>query len=244
MPGTVFSVGVDFAASPRNTAACELQWADGRVTVEHLDVVVDDRAFRSLLDRLPEGARLGIDCPLGWPDGFTAAVRAHGDHRPWPGRGSDGDRGALVWRATDRWVGERLGRWPLSVSTDRIGVTALRAAHLLDGWEAANGPIDRSGVSGPVAEVYPAAARRLWALGPVRSVPELERRLGIRFATPAARHACESSEHAFDALVSALVARAVAVGRTGCPPPELAGQAGREGWIHVPTSPIEDLLAR
>lgn len=239
----MITVGVDFAASPKNTAACEVRWSEGQAAVERLDAVVDDRAFRSLLDRLPEGGRLGIDCPLGWPVAFIDAIGAHGDHRPWPGRGSDGYRGDLVWRATDRWVRERLGRWPLSVSTDRIGVTALRAAYLLDAWEATNAPIDRSGARGPVAEVYPAAARRLWALSPVRSVPELEARLAIRFAAPAIRQACVGSEHAFDALVSALVARAVTLKQTGRPPPELSGLASVEGWIHVPTGPIEDLLA-
>ncbi len=237
------TVGVDFAAAPKNTAACELRWSEGQVTVERLDPAVDDNAFGALLDRLPEGGRLGIDCPLGWPVAFTAALGAHGDHRPWPGRGSAGERGDLVWRATDRWVGERLGRWPLSVSTDRIGVTALRAAYLLDAWEVISSPIDRSGVRGPVAEVYPAAARRLWALSPVRSVPEIEERTGVTFASPAIRQACVGSEHAFDALISALVARAVALGLTSPPPSELADRAAAEGWIHLPTGPIEDLVA-
>jgi len=239
----MITVGVDFAASPKNTAACEVQWSGGLATVARLDAVVDDRAFLSLLDRLPATGRLGIDCPLGWPVAFTAALRAHGDHRPWPARGSDGDRGELVWRATDRWVRERLGRWPLSVSTDRIGVTALRAAYLLDAWEATHAPIDRSGVQGPVAEVYPAAARRVWALSPVRSIPELEERLAVRFAAPDIRRACVVSEHAFDALMSALVARAVDLEQTGRPPPGLTDLASVEGWIHVPTNPIEDLLA-
>jgi len=237
------TIGVDFAASPRNTAACHLSWYDGRVVVERLDTEVDDAAFVALLDHLPQGGRLGIDCPLGWPVAFVAALRAHGDRQPWPARGTAGDRGELVWRATDRWVRESLGRWPLSVSTDRIGVTALRAAHLLDAWETAGGRLDRSGVSGPVAEVYPAVARRVWGLGATRSVSEVESRLPIRFAGAAAREACAAGEHAFDALIAALVARAVALGHTSHPPADLAGVGAVEGWIHVPTCAVEDLAA-
>jgi hypothetical protein len=39
---------------------------------------------------------------------------------------------------------------------------------------------------------------------------------------------------AFDAFVSALVARAAALGLTELPPAQLAGLAALEGWIHLP----------
>ena len=172
---------------------------------------------------------------------FTAALRAHEDRRRWPAQAAPGDRSDLVWRATDRWVGRTTGRWPLSVSTDRIGVTALRAAYLLETWEAARGPIDRSGMTGPVIEVYPAAARRAWGLGRVRSVAEIEEQLPIDFSQVTDRQTCETSEHAFDALVAALVARAAALGRTTPPPEPLLALAAVEGWIHVPVCAPNDL---
>jgi hypothetical protein len=55
-------------------------------------------------------------------------------------------------------VANRVGRAPLSVSTDLIGVVALRAALLLDPYARATKrkPVRRDGL-GPVAEVYPAA---------------------------------------------------------------------------------------
>jgi hypothetical protein len=241
MAATGISVGVDFAASPKNTAACEVRWYAGHAVVERVDTSVDDRAFLSLLENLPDEGRLGLDCPLGWPVAFVSAIRAHGDHEPWPNRGR-ADRAELLWRATDRWVRQRCGRWPLSVSTDRIGVTALRAAFLLDGWEATGGTVDRSGVAGPVVEVYPAVARRLWGLGSVRSVGELEARLPIRFTDSTVRHACETNEHVFDALVAALVARAASLGRTDMPPAGLRAVAEVEGWIHVPSCSIDELV--
>ena len=46
---------------------------------------------------------------------------------------------------------------------------------------------------------------------------------------------------AFDAVVCAVVARAAALGRTSGPPRELADVASREGWIHLPTGPLDAL---
>jgi hypothetical protein len=42
------------------------------------------------------------------------------------------------------------------------------------------------------------------------------------------------TDHALDALICALVARAAATDRTRRPPPELRDVAAREGWIHLP----------
>ncbi|WP_281426239.1 DUF429 domain-containing protein [Miltoncostaea oceani] len=50
------------------------------------------------------------------------------------------------------------------------------------------------------------------------------------------RAACAGRHDVLDALVSALVARAVDRGATATPPPELAAPALREGWIHVPAA--------
>ena len=49
-----------------------------------------------------------------------------------------------------------------------------------------------------------------------------------------ARAACVASDHAFDAFVSSLVARAVARGKTARPPKKQRELARQEGWIHVP----------
>lgn len=242
MSDSAITVGVDFAASPKNTASCEIHWLGDRGVVERVDLRVDDAGFLALLDGLSEGARLGLDCPLGWPLAFVAALRAHQDHQPWPRRNAGGDRTDLRWRATDLWVHDSYHRWPLSVSTDRIGVPALRAAYLLDAWEAGGGIVDRTGTTGPVIEVYPAVARQVWGMASVRSVEELEEALPLRFSHAAARTACVDVEHAFDALIAALVARAAALGRTSPPPAELRDSATAEGWIHVPTCSLRDLL--
>jgi hypothetical protein len=137
-------------------------------------------------------------------------------------------------RLTDRRVAEVTGRTPLSVAFDKLGATAARWAHLADALAADGRSIDRTG-AGLVAEVYPAAARRQWQLSPSRSVAELQTALPpLRFADPSGAFAYERNEHAFDALVAALVARAVALNLTELPRPSELSIAAAEGWIHLP----------
>jgi hypothetical protein len=48
------------------------------------------------------------------------------------------------------------------------------------------------------------------------------------------RRAYDASEHAFDALIAALTARAAALGLTAPPEGEEVAPAELEGWIHLP----------
>jgi len=68
-----------------------------------------------------------------------------GDGDPWPA-----EKAGLRYRRTDLWIREETGIVPLSVSTDRIGVPALRIARAL--------AIEDKAGNGTVVEVYPAAA--------------------------------------------------------------------------------------
>lgn len=233
----MITAGIDLAAQPERTAACMVRWTAGRAEVVELQPDgVDDGQISALIDRAD---RTGVDVPLGWPEGFIAAVSAHHAALGWAG----GDLAQLRMRATDAWVHNRTGRWPLSVSTDRIGVPALRAARVLAEIPAA---ADRSG-SGPVVEVYPAAALSIWGF---------QSRRYKRVAGSAARRAlvmafreqteswlelaaaewqvCEASDDAFDALIAALVARAAACELAEPCPPALQLVASREGWIMLP----------
>ena len=156
------SFGIDLAAEPPNTAACEITWtahgAHGRLYADRLD---DGR----LLTLIETADKVGIDCPFGWPLPFINAVAIHANAAAWPGRGQLGSshRQSLRYRLTDQISHQQVGIWPLSVSTDRIGVTAMRCAALLDALAAAGHPVDRAG-GGRVVEVYPAAALKHWGL--------------------------------------------------------------------------------
>jgi predicted nuclease with RNAse H fold len=195
-------------------------------------------------------AAVGIDAPFGWPEPFVEFVQEwHGNHGASPSPWSVDRRDALRFRLTDLDVARRVGRAPLSVSSDRIALPALRCAGLLGRL----GVTDRSGV-GRVIEVYPAAALKTWRLRAagykgLRSRDVLQELVRALFAamppleaSAPERALLERDDHAFDALVSALVARAAALGRTERPPQEARVRASREGWIAIPTCTLGDLI--
>ncbi|WP_367319493.1 DUF429 domain-containing protein [Streptomyces sp. HUAS ZL42] len=253
------TVGVDLAASARRTAVCRVVWEDeGGFAAEFVVPEGDE----GLLALVREADKTGLDCPLGWPSNFVATVVAHHQGVRLPPRvrfqeRADGRPGldALRFRLTDdlTWKATSL-RPPLSVSTDLLGVVALRAARLLDALGARGTPVPRDG-SGPVAEVYPAAALRRWGIRFARSyksftavrediVRSLEAGLGLTLAEPV-RAECIDSHDRLDALVCALVARAVLVGDTRWPQsPDERAAARQEGWIHLPGADLAALRSR
>jgi len=238
-------------------------WEDeGGLAVEFLVPEGD----AELLALVRTADKTGLDCPLGWPSAFVATVLAHhqGDRLPPPApfeERADGRPGLdpLRFRLTDdlTWKATSM-RPPLSVATDLLGVVALRAARLLDALAATDTAVPRDG-SGPLAEVYPAAALRLWGIRPPRSyksavaesrevreyiVGSIEAGLQLPLPGPVRGQCVDSHDH-LDALICALVARAVLVGDTRWPDsPDEHRAARQEGWIHLPGSDLTALRAR
>lgn len=234
-------LGIDLAARPKKTYACVLSFEDGRLAAELHDRC-DDRRLLALAERQE---KVAIDAPFGWPSEFVDAIAAHRRGKPWPAQDDaapDALREALSFRATDRVAMQT--RRPLSVSTDKLGVTAMRGASLLHRWSQ-DEEIDRSGL-GRFVEVYPAAALVRWGLAGAgykgkdeaalgRLLAELCERLPALELSPEDRKLCATDDDAFDALVAALVGRAALLGLTSPPPSERLAQAQEEGWIHLPT---------
>lgn len=234
MPTTMQTFGVDLAANAKTTATCLITWGRARPTVERVSLNVDDDTLIEEILSLRFRDVAGIDCPFGWPQAFVEAVSAHALGRPWPGRDEAGDdvRARLRLRETDRAVRRRCGINPISVSADKLGATAMRAAHLLDRIAVARGAVvDRSGGDG-VVEVYPAAARRTWNLAKERSLTEVAAAAELDIEPGIA--ADLDNEHVFDALIAAMVARAHALNLTMLPDAQQADLARVEGWIHLP----------
>jgi len=257
----VQTLGIDLATEPSRTAVCTVSW-DGAGAVA--DFLAEPATDEALITACRTVDKVGIDCPFGWPEPFVDALVAHHDVQPWPGRGSADTRAfrrRLAYRATDLHVQRVTEAWPLSVSANLIGLTAMRCAGLLD----ALAPVDRAG-AGRVVEVYPAAALRVWerAGGVVRGgalwrsgykqaadrgrgvleamLIELQSQLPALTFAPGAEKLCRDSHDAFDALVCALVARASANKQTGLPQSgEQARLAGVEGWIHLPSVALSGL---
>ncbi len=245
------TLGVDLAADPKRTAACSIDWRAGTVILLPRPTG-DDAIVRAIL-----GAEMtGIDVPLGWPDPFVDALVAHREGRPWPAMNTDppADRLPLKFRLTDR-VAQDTGARPLSVSTDLIGVPALRGARIQQRLREAGAHVDRSGAAGCLFEAYPAAALRTWGFASTgyKGKGNLETLRGLLAAFAAgageigsAIAACLSScdDDEFDAVVCAVLARANLQAQTTAPEPDQLETARREGWIRLPTTPLARVIER
>jgi predicted nuclease with RNAse H fold len=247
------TLGIDLAAQNKKTAACLIDWEANRAVVRALVDGPSGEDDQWLLDLAVEASAVGIDAPFGWPEGFVAAVQGWAGGVRWP----DAPKRELTFRITDRAVYEAVGRVPLSVSSDRIAVTAWRCVRLLDRlFDGRGSGRSRTGDS-DVFEVYPGAALTCWSLdrrGYKKSV-DLRHRLlreirdRARWLDLAAVHdRCVESDDAFDALIASLVTRAASLGLTvGCDSRAEREQPviAREGWIHLPaTSETLEALIR
>ncbi len=251
----MLTAGVDLAAEPRGTALAVIHWAPATAstpaaaTLTELHMGVTDP---TIVDAAARVDKIGIDCAFGWPLEFVQFVARHSaldEPRPDADGGIDWRR-TLAYRETDRAVRQRTGRWPLSVSTDRLGLTAMRCAGLLDRIQASGVPVDRAGTA-RVVEVYPGPSLRLWGLdtagyrtAPAARAALLEQMLAEAPWLDVAPFAplIVSSADAFDAVVAALAARSAALGLADAPPPPLYERARVEGWIALPTGALGELV--
>ncbi len=248
--GPVLTVGVDLAASPATTAVAVLEWTGAPRVVEVCQPADDD----TIVAACRAADKIGLDCPLGWPLPFIDFVTAHRDGRPVADAAGVEARRALAYRATDLYC-QGVGMRPLSVSADRIGHAAFRAAALLPRLDPGT---DRSG-AGRVVETYPAGSLRRWGdtnphgykgvAGQARLAVKVDRLLDVlplTFASDGVERACRSSDHAFDAVIAGVTARlALEPGAIEGIPTHLREHARVEGWIAVPTAnSLRDLATR
>jgi predicted nuclease with RNAse H fold len=243
--------GVDLAAEPKGTVVATIDWSSDRAELVDLQLGVDDQ---QIMDACANSIKVGIDCALGWPVDFIEFLNRHSDlsaieAAPAFDGGSDLRRN-LAHRETDRHVREVTGRWPLSVSTDRLGMTAIRCAGLLSKWQAAGTPIDRTG-AGKIVEIYPGASLRLWGFDTAgyRSSETIRATLlaEIKGQAPWLSLAAHeplmlASCDAFDAVIAALAARSAHLGRFNGPKESQRERAKIEGWVALPQGRVRDLI--
>jgi predicted nuclease with RNAse H fold len=242
----LLTAGVDLSTDPAKTAACVIEWRRRSAVIRTLKLDVSDEEIRSIAANC---AKLGIDAPFGWPREFVRAVHAYATQPVWP----SATPSWLSRRETDRQVLSLTKLNPLAVAADRIGSTAMRCAGILAGI----GVSDRSG-EGRACEVYPAAALKRWRLAhqgyKLKDAEQGPKNVlaanvsSLRLALPALgvgedqEALLRSSDDAFDAMVAAIVAKAVVDKRAVAPKGDVQlGLAREEGWIWLPG---EDYLAR
>jgi len=246
----MITAGVDLSAEPKGTAVAIIHWGPNKASLTQLVQGADNEAIK---ESTREADKIGIDCAFGWPDEFVEFITRHASNQPLNAPAESGIqwRRRLAYRETDRAVHERTGRLPLSVATDRLGLTAIRCAVLLELLQRPGDPTDRTG-RGLVVEVYPAATLRCWGFNIAGYKTEATKRSDLLDALltrlpwldlGAHERTLRDSDDAFDSLIAALAARAAATHRASTPPPEHHAQAAREGWIALPLVAPEQLLA-
>ncbi len=246
------TLGIDLAAQDKNTAACLLSWSNGAATVTDVrdGSRCGDEALLTLIATVVrDGGTVGIDAPFGWPDAFIHQLIEYRDLGRWSAQPKPDAPSPLCYRATDVYLKRGSdppagfkGIHPLSVSTDRIGVVAMRCARLLS--RLAEGGIPRDPLGRQVVEVYPGGALRRWGIAvagykhdeAVRVALLKQPPLDAVVVPPARSEQITGTDHAFDALLSALVARDVALGLDDPHRPDDDGTLRREGWIRMPRS--------
>jgi hypothetical protein len=226
-----------------------MDWSADRAQLIDLKLGVSDETIVAIA---PEVSKLGIDCALGWPIEFVDFLKQHSmiESTDPTFDGGLAWRRRMAYRETDRQAREITGRWPLSVSTDRLGMTAMRCAGLLSRMQRTGIVIDRSG-AGKIVEVYPGASLRLWGLATAGYRASQDVRLQLLeqlqlqapwFEPGGFSDLMVESCDAFDAVVAALATRSAALGRYEKPAEELIDQARIEGWIALPNGPLGELI--
>lgn len=244
----MLTIGVDLAAEPKGTAVAGIDWVDERAKLVFLMLGAADE---DIVDASSSADKIGIDCALGWPERFVDFVVNHRafTHMVNHEFGAMNWRKDLSYRETDKRVREVTGRWPLSVATDRLGVTALRCAGLLERLGAAGVVIDRAGFGG-VVEVYPAGSLKIWGFDTAGYRASADSRSALLDAISSKSPWIDFSEFremmvescdAFDAVIASLAARAAAIGSATMPSDDELAIARIEGWIALPHRDINEL---
>ena len=244
----MLTAGVDLAAEPKGTALAIIEWKATTATLVDLQLGVTDE---TIVEAAGVVDKLGIDCALGWPIEFVEFLNNHANlgSTSFPDGGMDWRRRAS-FRESDRHVREVTGKWPLSVSTDRLGLTAMRCAGLQGKLQQSGIELDRSG-SGKIVEIYPGASLRLWGFDTsgyrANEDARAELLTAIEHSVPllnlgSNRKLMIRSTDAFDAVIASLATRAAAINRYLPAPRDIRDIAKIEGWIALPTGSITDLL--
>ncbi len=240
-------IGVDLAAQPKNTSLCVLEWKRNPRVVSIHRPATDDQ----IINESHGVAAIGIDSPFGWPISFAKFILKKQVSRDFlPINPSEANH--LKYRFTDDYVRKHfdsLGKnvKPLSVSTDKLGVVALRCVRLCQCLAA------KYGDEFKIFEIYPAASLASWMTvkGSYKSStnPSISRENRIYIVEELEKHGVDmsirkdsfvNSDDDLDALLCALTCAVAFKEKTFLSPADMSKLTEFEGWIHFPCGSLED----
>lgn len=194
-----------------------------------LEKVVSEVGEEVSVDLERDRVTVGVDAPLGFPEGFTDFLCRKRDDFTRPKKEIYNE---LAYRETDRFIYENFGKKPLSAVFDRLGTNCTAALVHIRRWINQYGfihqPSDEVGRNN-IYEVYPALVKKR---SPSPARPEFAELLpkNIRPGTDA-----------YDAALCSVMALGAETGDAIPEVPELVGPSDvnerikEEGWIyHLP----------
>jgi len=161
--GEILAAGINWATEDEHRAMVVLGGCGGRACLRKIRSPLTKEDVRGVCSDSKYSV-VGVDVPFGWPKQFSDFVQ------PWSPAGSGGEAvpesDVFRFRKTDLIVRDELRKHPLSISSDRIALSARLWAEIV--LKNNLGPhIDTRGLpaasSPTVIEVYPAATLRAFA---------------------------------------------------------------------------------
>lgn len=253
----MLTLGIDLASQPGTTSACLLRWEAERCTPEFFGCGLEDAQLEELIEAADT---TGIDAPFGWPRHFLEFAAAQLEQAASSASAWTPERvRRLRLRATDRWIdGLRrdgqlgLRQPPLSVSTDKLALPAMRCVGLLERRLSVDELAACRRMEGSTYEVYPAASLAHW-LGASPSYKGAKRLNALRTLSTELLDAAPwidmqataiQNDHLLDGLMASLTARAAGLGLTHPIPQEDRHHCSIEGWIALPAAPLGSLVGQ
>lgn len=249
--------GIDWATKPKNRALVQLQYdsSTARARVTKIEQQLPHDMIAQIVND-PAIQVVGVDIPFGWPASFVEFV-GHWSATYRPQASRPGMAKHFSYRTTDLFVQETLGKWPLSVSSERIALGAFAWAQYVQEHRL-HQRIDcgsgRIGEGPTIIEVYPAATLAALSHSVTLKIKGYKKDASIRRTLLDAlfnefKVDCADEERlklvsqgtdsdktdAFIAALTALIYAGVPGRSIHNPTPEQKDSAQHEGWIFFPT---------
>ncbi|MCV7421379.1 DUF429 domain-containing protein [Mycobacterium yunnanensis] len=243
------TIGISLTAQPSKTWMALVSWEDGKAELQVLQHGVNNFEVGQVTS---SSDIVGISCPFGWPKPFTDFVtRYSADQHGGSLVGSVPSDSGMRYRFTAHLVKQLApGINPPSALSGSAAVATLRCATILAECGQTPASIGHNSYPTKFVEVYPPASLSQWGLPYTGYKSASGQKLLVSMVTKLVTFTafagpwlkldrwldtCQTEVGAFEAVICALTARAVALERAISPhtPPEHHAAAS-EGWIWVP----------